>query len=145
MAALGELIVLCIYLLLGLGALMLLVLTFKQKKSYKPWTLLGSFFCCALFFAYKYFSDEAYQKSQLSQVGLYHLTNYPNCDDCILQLKEDMTYEVKNRDKIIERSDWHYESGGDYWITWLDNDRYQLGFGKYSYERFRLKYSGRGN
>src|SRR4051812_18554249 len=84
MAALGELIVLFIFLLLGLAAIVFLILTFTAKKSSKPWTLLGSIFFCVLLFSYKSCLNEAYKKSQLDQVGIYYLTKYPNCDSCIM-------------------------------------------------------------
>lgn len=115
------------------------------KKSYKPWTLFCSILCCFLFFSYKSCFDKAYQQSQLNHVGFYYLIQYPNCDSCILELKEDMTYEIRNKGRIIEKSNWHYESGGDYWITWLDNDKKQLGSGDYAYEHYKLKYARQNN
>ena len=57
------------------------------------------------------------------------MTTYRNCDSCYLELKENMTCIVVNKGKIIEQSNWHYEVGGDYWITYLDNDKHQLGSG----------------
>ena len=66
-------------------------------------------------------------------------------NSCYLELRENMTYIVVDKGKIIESSNWHYEVGGDYFITYLDNDRHQLGSGNYSYERYKLKYSERNN
>ena len=146
MAALGAFIILFIFLLLGLASVVFLILILTAKKSFKPWTLLGSiFFCAFLLFSYKSCLNEAHRKSQLNQVGIYYLTKYHNCDSCILELKEDLTYQVRSKDKIVEESNWHYESGRDYWITWLDNHRHQLGSGDYSYEHYKLKYSGQSN
>ena len=145
MTAFGELIVYFIYFFLGAGTIVFLVLTFKTRKSFKPWALMGVILFCLLLFRYNSYLKDSYKKKQLDQVGTYYLTNYPNCDSCILVLKEDMTYEIKSKSKTVERSNWHYESGGDYFITYLDNDRHQLGAGDYSYNHYKLKYSGRSN
>ena len=140
MSAIGELIVWCIFILLGLGSIVLFIFTFTIKRSLKPWTFLGSIFLCFLFFSYRASINYAYRQKQLDQVGIYYLTAYPSCTDCILELKEDLTYEIRREDKIIKKSNWHFESGGDYWITWLDNEKYQLGYGDYSYKSFKLKF-----
>jgi hypothetical protein len=47
---------------------------------------------------------------------------------------------VKNKDKILETSDWHFESGGDFWATYLDNDSERLGSGDFEYKIFKPKY-----
>jgi hypothetical protein len=140
MSALSELIVPAIFVLLALFALGFLYLTFKVKRSRKPWTLLAAILSICLIFSFRSFRAEAYRYSQLDQIGVYYLTNYPGCEDCILELKEDMTYDVRNKGKILETSDWHYESGGDYWITYLDFDRHQLGSGDYAFKKYHKKY-----
>ena len=88
---------------------------------------------------------QLYRNSQLDKVGIYYLTNNPKCELCYLELKEDMTYTIINKGEVIEKSNWHFESGGDYWITYLDNDKSQLGFGNYEYKHYKQKYSGRVN
>ena len=145
MSALGELFIYVIYFVLGLACIIFLLLTFTSKKSIKPWTLIASILFCFLFFTFKSCQKENYKQNQLSVVGTYYLTSYPNCDSCYLELRENMTYIVVDKGKIIESSNWHYEVGGDYFITYLDNDRHQLGSGDYSYERYKLKYSERNN
>jgi hypothetical protein len=140
MSAISELIVLLIFVLLGVCGLAFIFLTFKVRRSNKPWTLLTSFLFIFLIFCFRSCEINGYKNSQLHQVGIYYLTNFPNCDDCILELKEDMTYQVRSKNKVIENSNWHFESGGDYWITYLDNDRSQLGSGDYAYKKYHLKY-----
>ena len=129
MAGLGELIILLIQWGLGLLAFVFLFLVFKVKPKEKVWMLAGSLFSYFLFFSFRSHLNDLYLDNQRDQVGIYYLTNYPDCDNCILELKEDHTYEVRDDYKILEQSDWHYESGGDYWITYLDNDNHQLGSG----------------
>jgi len=141
MSALGELIIYVVYFMLGLHCIIFIVLTITSKKSTKPWTLLASLMFVFLFFNFKSCQDNNYKRNQLSVVGVYYLTNYPNCDSCYLELKENMSYVIVNEGKVIEQSNWHYEVGGDYWIIYLDNDRHQLGSGEYFYERYKLKHS----
>lgn len=139
MAALGELVIFLVLLLPGLGAIGLLFWATRAKKSLKPLVLSGSILCCVLFFGLKSYLNNGHKKEQSSRAGIYYLTNYPGCESCILELKEDLTYEVTRKGIVVEKSNWRYESGGDYWITYLDNDRHQLGAGNYAYERYRLK------
>lgn len=140
MAALGELLIYIIYFTLGLLCLFLLFLTIRSKKTIKIWTFIGSLFFGILFFNFKSCQDNNYKKNQLSVVGTYYLTNYPNCASCIIQLNEDMTYYVVSNGNIIEKSNWHYEVGGDYLITYLDNDKHQLGANEYAFKGCKLKY-----
>ncbi|MFL5748428.1 MAG: hypothetical protein ACJ751_27395 [Niastella sp.] len=51
-----------------------------------------------------------------------------------------MTYIIVSKGKIVETSIWHYEMGGDYFITFLNNDSDQLGSGAYAYKDYKLKY-----
>ena len=141
MSAFGELFIYLIYVLLGLTGVVFFLWTYTSKKVRKPWTLLGGLFFTFLLFYFKSCQNENYKRNQLSQVGKYYLTDYPNCKSCYIELKENMTYNVIDDGKIIETSNWHYESGGDYWITYLDNDKYQLGNGKFNYKKYELKYS----
>ena len=143
MAALGELAVYIIYLLLAIGGLVFLFFTFRVKRSIKPFTLLGFGLFVFLIAKYSSHNKEVYRDWQLQHVGIYYLTDHPDCDSCVLELKEDMTYEVRSGNKVIEKSNWHFESGGDYWITYLDHDRHQLGAGDYAYKKYKLKYPDR--
>ena len=109
MSTLGELIVPLIYLIIALGAVVCVVWNFQTKKPQKLWTSLGSIFFLILLFSFRSCLKTAYKNEQLRQVGVYYLTSYPNCPNCILELKEDMTYEIRSRNKVIEKSNWHYE------------------------------------
>lgn len=141
MAAIGELLVYVLFLFLALGALYFFLLASKTKKLKRLMALLAGGFFCYLLYAYSSYLSESYKKAQIDKVGIYYLTNYPDCENCILELKEDMTYEVRNNGNVIKKSDWHYESGGDYFITYLDNDKHQLGSGDYAYQKSKWKYS----
>ena len=140
MSAIGEIIIYIIYIVLGLPCVILLIVTITADKSIKLWTLIASLLFGLLLFSFKSCQDNHYKKNQLSVVGIYYLTNYPKCDSCLLELKEDMTFTIEKNGKVIEQSNWHYEVGGDYWITYLNNDRSQLGSGEYAYEDYKLKY-----
>jgi hypothetical protein len=94
-----------------------------------------------MFFIFKSCQDNNYKNNQLDQVGIYYLTNYPNCDSCYIELNENMTYKIINKGQKVKNGDWHYESGGDYWITYLNGERDQLGSGTYSYTNYKLKYT----
>ena len=140
LSALSELFVYIPYLILVLACVSFFRLTIKAKGQIKIWAGMAVLLFIFLFFNYKSCVGDSYKKNQLTQVGLYYLTTYPNCDSCILELKENQTYQVINKGQIIEQSNWHYEVGGDYLILYLDNDKHQLGFGDYEYERYKLKY-----
>lgn len=140
MSALGEVLIYVIYFILGLSCIAFLLLTFSSKKYKKIWTIIASVIFGYLFFYFKSCQQQNYKQNQLSVVGTYYLTNYPDCNSCYLELKEDKTYVIVNKGKIVESSNWHYEVGGDYWITYLDNDKCQLGFGNYIYRDYKLKY-----
>jgi hypothetical protein len=139
-SALGELFVYIIYFVLGIACIFFVRLTFTTKRQNKIWTGFAGLFFIFLLFKYHSYLSNSYKKNQLSQVGLYYLTNYPNCDSCVLELKENQTYQIKRKGQIIEQSNWHYEVGGDYFILYLDNDKHQLGSGDYAYEKYNLKY-----
>ncbi|HKC67609.1 MAG TPA: hypothetical protein VKG26_05225 [Bacteroidia bacterium] len=144
MSAIGELIIYFIYFILGLTCLIFFISTLLlSKKRAKIWTGLATLVFGFLLFSFKSCQSSHYKKNQLEHVGLYYLTSYPNCDSCIIELKENQTYQVSKRGQIIEQSNWHYEVGGDYWIVYLDNDNYQLGCGKFAYQVYKLKYGGK--
>jgi hypothetical protein len=139
MAALGELFVLAIYIFLGLSAAAFLFLTFYGGLLQKIWMTIGCIFFSVLFYVFWSHMNKIQRKAELEQVGVYYLTAYPNCEYCVLELKKDLTYDVRNNGQIIEKSDWHYKSGGDYWITYLDGKNHQLGNGYFEYERSELR------
>jgi hypothetical protein len=140
MSALGELFIYVIYAVLAMACIISLLLSFTSKKQTKPWAFIASLLFAFLFFGFRSCQKSNYKENQLSVVGTYYLTSYPSCDSCYLELKEDMTYLVMNKGKIVESSNWYYEVGGDFFITYLNNDKYQLGSGNYSYKDYTLKY-----
>jgi hypothetical protein len=101
--------------------------------------LAGSMIFCVLFFVFKSSQERNYRDSQIRQVGVYILKDFHGCLDCQVELKEDMTYVISDGVSILESSNWHFEMGGDYFITWLDIDRKQLGSGDYEYIKFVSK------
>jgi hypothetical protein len=70
--------------------------------------------------------------AEAKYVGTYILTSYPNCANCSLHLQLNNYYEVIQGKTVRERGSWHYESGGDYWIVYINKDD-QLGSGRYAY------------
>lgn len=138
--ALSELFDDIIYFLLGLACVMFFGLTFTVKRKNRIWTALAGCFFVFLLFKFKFYSNDVYKKNQLSKVGVYYLTNYPDCDSCVLELKENQKYVVINNGRVVEQSNWHYKVGGDYFIVYLDNDKHQLGSGDYAYTKYKLKY-----
>lgn len=140
LSALSELVDYIVYFLLGLACIIFFGLTFTSKRKNKIWTGLAGLFFTFLLFSYKSCLTDGYKKNQLMHVGLYYLTNYPNCDSCVLELKENQKYEVTKQGQIIEQSNWHYEVGGDYFIVYLDSNKHQLGSGDYSFKEYELKY-----
>jgi hypothetical protein len=140
LSALSELFVYIPYFVLGLACVIFFRLTIKAKRQKKIGAGIAGLFCIFLLFNYKSCVADSYKKNQLTRVGLYYLTNYPDCDSCVLELKENQTYQITKRGQIIEQSNWHYEVGGDYFILYLGNDNHQLGSGDYAYEKYKLKY-----
>ena len=140
MAALGEVFILFIYISLGAFNVFFLVFIFVWRKALKPFAVLGCVMYAYLFFSFKSCQDNIYKNQQRSRVGIYYLTNYPNCPSCVLELKEDNTYRVTSEEKQLEQGDWHYEVGGDYFIVYMNNDTDQLDHGRFEYTESILKY-----
>lgn len=139
-SALSELLVYMLYIVLGLACLLFFGIAITGKGKNKIWAGIAGLLFIYLIFQYKSYLSDSYKKSQLSQVGFYYLSNYPNCDTCVLELKENQTYEIKKNGLIIEQSNWQYNIGGDYFILYLDNKKHQLGSGDYTYGKYVLKY-----
>ncbi len=140
MSAISELFIILIYIVLGGVLLIALIFTLVVKRPYKYFTAIVAAFFAILLVLFAYNQRANYQENQMGKVGVYYLTDYPNCATCHLILSENMTFTVVSGKKIIETGDWHYEQGGDYFITYLNNDRNQLGAGNYRYGDYKLKY-----
>lgn len=141
MNGLGELILYVIYYFLLATGLIFLILTFFVKRKIKFITIIFSVISIFLFFQFKSCKEENYKIVQKRQVGIYYLTEYPNCKDCFVRLNDNMTYDVVKNDKIIETSNWHYEIGQDYFITYMNNGKDQLGYNRFSYDKYKKKYN----
>ena len=130
--------------IIGLIRFLLFLLKAKNKASKIFWGFVIILCLVALKSCMTDF-DEGPRQAQLAQVGTYHLTNYYGRKTCIATLKEDSTFVIANQDTILERGDWHYESGGDYWITYLHGHNEQLGANDYAYDTWHLKYNNPEN
>jgi hypothetical protein len=144
MAALGGLIVYIFYAILILTGIVFLRLALIEKKPRKrrSYTIIGIVSICLLFL-HIYYLKLNHRESELEYAGTYVLTRYPKCNSCILVLNGNNTYEVVNVNTIVENGNWHYESGGDYWIVYIGDNREQLGSGKYDYEHYKKKFYNR--
>ncbi len=138
MSAIGELLIYIIYIILGFLFLVFLILGLLSKTTKRTFFNICIFFGFVLI-VFKSCQYNSYLNNQNNQVGIYYLTNYPNCDSCYLELKENMTYIIVKDGENIRNGTWHHESGGDYWITYLDGKKHQLGSGDYSYTNYKLK------
>lgn len=138
MSAIGELLVYIIYVVLALFFLIFLILGLSSKTTKKAFFIISIFFGLLLV-AFKSCQYISYLNDQNNQIGIYYLTSYQNCNSCYLELKEDMTYVIFEDGKNIRNGTWHHESGGDYWITYLDDKKNQLVSGDYSYKNYKLK------
>ena len=81
-------------------------------------------------FAYNQYSN--HREAELKYVGTYYLTDYPDCESCVLILNKNNSYSVANQENEFEHGNWKYRSGGDYWIVDIGEYR-QLGTGNYRY------------
>lgn len=135
MSGLGELLVFMLYALLGSSAIIcILMIIASNSKLLKLLYFIGFIAGAALFFLYYNYKSNSHRASELEYVGTYYLTDFPNCNSCKVVLKADNTYEVRKEAYVIETGDWHYESGGDYWIVYMNNKDDQLGSGRFAYK-----------
>ncbi|MBO2011004.1 hypothetical protein [Hymenobacter negativus] len=135
--------VLLFYFLPGVYALRFLFLfvtaqsTPKKRKA--ALGFVGMIALLAFFIFSSYRVDKNWERNEL---GTYQLTAYPNCRPCELELRENNVFVVRQQDSIRETGHWRFESGQDYWITYL-NEYDQLGRGKYSYTKYHLTHPRR--
>jgi hypothetical protein len=141
MAALGIFIVYLIYAILA-GLTIFSLFQFKKNKKS---ALLSFVIFLSLLIWYSYTQHQHKKSNQLSEVGVYDLTNYPNCPKCKIELSENLTFKVINESEVLEKGRWNYELGGDYSTTHLYSHRYlkkdeQLGYGRFEYKKYQLRY-----
>lgn len=131
------------YLLPGVFALRFLFLLLTTKSSATRRQAAVGFVVLAALLTFFVFRSYHIDKDwELAELGTYQLTNYPSCQPCLLELREDNIFVVRQNDSIRETGRWRFESGQDYWITYL-NETDQLGSGKYRYSDYYLKHPQR--
>lgn len=134
MSALGDLTLVIMLGILLIPPLLMIPRIIRDRKTSKlkghlKWMLI---LLIPFLFFYGY-GKVTELKEGLERTGSYSLTEYPNCPNCLLELKSTFRYEVRNDEKIIELGKWKYRRGGDYWITYIGKNG-QLGAGKYKYD-----------
>ncbi len=131
------------YFLPGVFALRFLFLLLTAKNSAtrrKAAVGVVALSALLIFFVFRsYRVDKDWEQAEL---GTYHLTHYPNCRPCELELRENNAFVVRQHDSMRETGHWRFESVQDYWITYL-NESDQLGNGKYQYTEYHLKHPRR--
>lgn len=128
------------YFLPGVFALRFLFLLLIAKNSATKRKAVVGFVALAALLAFFVFRNYQVDKEwEQSEMGTYRLTHYPKCRPCELELRENNDFVVRQHDSIRETGHWRFESGQDYWITYL-NERDQLGSGKYQYTEYYLKH-----
>lgn len=129
------------YFLPGVSALCCLVLLITTKNRDKRRKTAFGIVVATTLLAYFVFNNYRSEKiAEQDELGVYQLTDYPGCYLCTLELQENNVFVVRQRNSIRETGTWRYESGRDYWITYL-NKYDQLGSGKYRYKEYHLKHS----
>lgn len=134
MAALGVVIVWFIYLLLGLSSLYgIKRWATATATSTKGWAIAQAVVSGTTLVLLVGFHLANHRRAEDEYVGTYSLTIYPHCPTCMLHLRPDRLFEVRQGSTVKEQGRWHYESGGDYFIVYINEDG-QLGSGKYTYD-----------
>jgi hypothetical protein len=131
---LAELIPILIYLaLLAFPSIVFLILLAKGKKYYKKGFAFFIVACIPL--SAKISNDYTkYKVSKYRYPGKYFLKTYPNCDTCVLLLKENNTYMVLKDSSHLEYGNWNYKSGDSTKVN-IGVDG-QLGEGNYTYDTY---------
>jgi hypothetical protein len=143
MAALGVVFVWFIYLVLGLSTLRGIhrwansIATRTKSWAIAQAMVSGTVLVLLVSFHY---SDR--QRTEEEYVGTYSLSAYPHCPTCVLQLRPDRRFEIRQGSIVKEQGRWHYESGGDYFIVYI-NENEQLGHGNYAYDTAQYSFSRR--
>ncbi|HEX8330328.1 MAG TPA: hypothetical protein VF629_22550 [Hymenobacter sp.] len=131
------------YILPGVFALRFLFLLLSAKNSATRRKAAVGFVALAALLIFFVFRKQQLDKDrEQDKLGTYYLTHYPNCRPCELELRENNTFVVRQYNAIRATGRWRFESGQDYWITYL-NEHDQLGSGKYQYTEYRLKHGRR--
>jgi hypothetical protein len=137
MSAIGELIVWTIYAILCIPPIITLMILREKKFRRKGPIFLTLALIPLTLFGYNQYSN--HREAEWKYVGVYYLTEYPNCDACFLILNKNNFYSVINQDNEIEKGKWKYRSGGDYWTVDIGVNG-QLGTGNFKYNRSEKKF-----
>ena len=134
MSAISELFGFAIYFFLIIGSVTFFVSAWLSRAKSKRtiYTILAILFLVISIVSFVS-SKMAFHKWESEHVGVYYLNEYPNCIDCELELKANKTFIVSEGKKILEKGDWHFEVGGDYFIVYLNGEDDQLGSGRFKY------------
>lgn len=132
MLALGELFILIIYIILCIPTLAIILILIADRKRHKSKRLIYLLISLLPVSLFAYHQHTEHRQQKLKYVGVYALTAYPNCNACTLHLNKNNTYRVCRDTTEIERGNWNYRSGGDYWIVDIGKSG-QLGSGNYTY------------
>lgn len=136
MSAFGELFKLIIYIFLCIPPFIIILLAFLNGKRFLKKGLILLLVSIIPITIVSYNDYSKYKKEKLRYVGSYSLTEYTNCEFCILKLNEDSSYSVSSStNNIIESGNWKYSRIGDYWIVSIGKEG-QLGVRNYKYYSF---------
>lgn len=132
MSGIAELAKLVIYAIVILPPLVMLIIMLLNGKKFFKKGLRYLFFTSIPLMLLVIFDITNHKNEELGYVGVYYLTEYPDCTSCQLELKENNTYTITKGDREIESGSWNYRSGSDYWIVDI-GEFGQLGTGNYAY------------
>lgn len=132
MSAFGELGRFLIYIMLTIPFVLIIGLLLLKRRNYKFTHLIYLLLCSAPLLAFSYQHYNKHRQAELKYVGEYKLTNYLDCEACILVLYEDNTYTVYNKVYVVEFGEWKFRGGGDYFMVDIGKKE-QLGSGKFKY------------
>lgn len=135
MSAIGEILEFIVYLILLIPPLCIIILVIVREKEFLKKGLFYLSVALIPLSLYTYSEYSNHREAELKYVGKYYLTNYPDCEPCVLILNKNNCYSVTKLNKELEQGKWRFRSGGDYWIVDI-GEHGQLGTGEYRYNRF---------
>lgn len=136
MTGAGELIdlIFCsVFTLLGLAALVFILLSKNFAKRILFLFIFLVIVCIVLLTIHDDRID--YLKYRADHLGTYYLVSYPKCSTCVLVLKDDNTFEVKQQNRILEKGAWDLKFNYNFC---MNNDGDQLGTGRFQYYDFKI-------
>ncbi len=138
--SIGEFFSIFFYCIFSIPVIWILLLLILRGREYFEKGLIHLLFALIPISLFTYFNYSKNINEQNEYVGKYHLTNYENVRDAYLILKPDNTYIVSKKQHVLEKGEWNYDHGSDYWIVTIGEYEYdQLGIGKFEYDTFNKK------